>query len=135
MADPRVGAADTHARLRWLGVVSFCLGAGLFLVTLAAALTGRAGFARLLVPFVTMGLSLGSFGTNNDTFLHTLADLAREKALPERHRAEWEHEHRVRPARMKSLHAAPKVAKILPFVALLLLAFAGWRAAQAWGLV
>lgn len=134
MADPRVSAADLHARLRWLGVVSFCVAAAVFLVTLAAAFTGRAGFARLLIPFVTMGLSLGAFGTNNDTFLHTLADLARAKSLPDHHKAEWEHEARVRPARLKTLHAAPKVALALPLVALLLLAFAGWRAAQAWGL-
>lgn len=135
MAEPLLAVADRHARLRWLGIVLFWTAAVVFVATTGAVVTGRAPIPRALVPFVAMGLSLGTFGANNDTFLHALADLARKKAVPARHQAEWDHERHVRAARLKTVHAAPKVGLVLPLVAAGLVAWAGYRAAQAWGWV
>lgn len=131
MADPMAGTAARCALLRWVGMAAFVVAAVAFAGLLAAAATGRAPWSRVPLGVVAMGISLGAFGVNDDTFLHALGDLHRRGVLPARWAAEWERERKARPAR--ALHASPKMAAALPVAALALVGWAGLRAAQAWG--
>ncbi|MFZ5481488.1 MAG: hypothetical protein ACOZNI_32300 [Myxococcota bacterium] len=127
--------ADRHARLRWVGIALFWFGVAAFALNLGAAVTGRASFARVLLGVAAMGFSLGAFGTNNDTALHAMAELAKRDLLPARFAGEWAHELATRPDKAKHPHAAPKMALVMPVAALLVVAWAIWRGAGAWGLV
>ncbi|MDP2308847.1 MAG: hypothetical protein Q8P18_22690 [Pseudomonadota bacterium] len=134
-AEPWAARADRHSRLRWVGVVLF-FGAAIVLAGgVAALVTGQPGPRLLPWCVLAVGLSLGSFGTNDDTTLHALAQLGREGTVPAHHKAEWEHERKVRGARLSTLHAHPKAAWILPLFATGALLFAGWRVGAAWGFI
>jgi hypothetical protein len=134
-SDPRITAADRHTRLRWLGIALFGVATLVFLMNVAAWVTGHGAFKMVLLGLFALGMSLGAFGTNDDTALHALADLARDKRLPARHTPEWEGEHARRPIRTAGLHASPKAALLLPLVAILAIGFAGFRGLTAWGLL
>lgn len=129
------GRADLHGRLRWIGVGLFLVAAPVVVGGLAALATGRATAGILPWCLLSLGLSLGAFGTNDDTVLHALSELARKDAVPARHGAEWEKERKARPARISTLHTHPKAGWILPVAAIAAVAGAAWRVAGAWGLV
>jgi hypothetical protein len=88
----------------------------------------------MLPGVAALGLALGAFGINNDTALRLAEDAAgRGEPLPAWLSAELAHERRVRGARLGALHASPRAAWGMPFVALAALLFAGFRAWNAWG--
>lgn len=134
-AEPWVARADHHSRLRWVGIALFSAAVVVFVGGVAAIAAGHAPFRTVFLCIFAVGLSLGSFGTNDDTTLHALAELARRGGLPPRHQAEWERERAVRGARLSTIHAHPKTAWILPPLAVAALCLAAWRVGAAWGLL
>lgn len=118
--------ADRYARLRWVGMGLFLVGAGTLALTVASVADGQPARTLLIALFGT-GLALGSFGAANDTALHAMVQLHRAGALPPRHAAEFRHENEVRGARLRTLHASPKAAGVLPFVSVLALTWVLYR--------
>lgn len=118
--------ADRYARLRWLGVGLFAVGAATFALALAGVVAGLPARTLLVALFGT-GLALGSFGAANDTALHAMLQLQRAGALPARHAAELKHEGAVRGPRLRTLHPSPRAAAVLPVVSSLALAWALFR--------
>lgn len=127
--------ADRHTRLRWVGVGLFCVAAVVGLAGIVAIGAGQAPLRVLPWLLVSVGLSLGSFGTNDDTALHALAELARNGAVPARHRAEWDKERKLRGSRLSTVHTHPKTSLVLPLFAAAALIVATLRVGAAWGLV
>lgn len=134
-AEQLASRADLHGRLRWLGVAFFAVAAVLFVGGVGAVVTGKSGGGIIPWCLLSMGVSLGTFGTNDDTTLHLLTELARKEALPTRHRGEFDAERKVRGARLSTLHDHPKAAFIMPAVAILAIAYAAFRVGTAWGLL
>lgn len=127
-----VGRADLHTRLRWIGVALFCVAAPVFAAAVVGWILGETPGKLIPWALFAMGLSLGSFGSNDDSAVYYLRELARADAVPERHRAEWDAERRARPARVTAVHAHPKAAWILPIAALVMVGIATWRVTGAW---
>jgi hypothetical protein len=114
--------ARRHGRLRWVGIVLFCVAAGVLLLRLVLVAQGTLPPVRGLLPCVAgLGFSLGAFGTANDTALHAMTRLRDPGAFGH----ELAHERAVRPARLAAVHAAPRAALVLPVLASLLLAWLG----------
>ncbi len=134
-ADVWVARADRHAGLRWIGVGLFGAAAVLFVAGVGAIATGRAPLGVLPWCLVSVGLSLGSFGTNDDTALHALAELARRGAVPARHKAEWDKERKLRGSRLSTIHTHPRTSLVLPLFAAAALVVATVRVGTAWGLL
>ena len=124
-------AVATYTRLRWVGVALF--GAAL-LVTAAhvGLVAGGMPWTRMIPCILALGLSLSSFGTADDTALHTLRQLATAGPVPAQYAAELEQEQRRRPERMAAVHASPRASWILPLVALAVILLLGWRAWVTW---
>jgi hypothetical protein len=106
-----------------------------FVAGVAAIAAGLMPFRTIFLCLFAMGLSLGSFGTNDDTALHALAELSRRGGVPTNHKAEWDRERAVRAARLATIHTHPKTAWILPPLAVMALLFAASRVGAAWGLL
>ncbi|MDP2312550.1 MAG: hypothetical protein Q8P41_06560 [Pseudomonadota bacterium] len=134
-AERWMARADRHTRIRWIGAAAFCVAAVVMAGGLSAIVTGQAPLKLLPWCILAMGLSLGAFGTNDDTALHALAELSRQGAVPARHQAEWDHERKVRGARIQGLHTHPKTSFVLPILALAALSVAASRVGAAWGLI
>ena len=71
---------------------------------------------------------LSAFGTNNDTAVHAMRELARLRALPTPFRAELARERERRPTGLADVHASPKAAFLLPVVAIGVVCFVYYRA-------
>lgn len=127
--------ARRYATLRWVGVALFCVAAPNLLAAIGAVATDRASGGLILVSLFATGLSLGSFGTNDDAALHAFAELDRREALNPTFKAELDAERKKRPGRVQACHDHPKASLIVPSVAVLALGLAVWRVATAWGLV
>lgn len=125
VADPAL--ASRHASLRWLGVPLFFF--GVVLVVLAViAVVGGAPWTRIPLALLATGLGLAAFGSNNDTAL-ALAMEARRVApdrLPESLAAELEDELEQDRAAAMNLHPTPKVALVMPVLALALQGWLAW---------
>ncbi len=120
-----------HARLRWCGALLLPVALGsLFvhgwLVWRGAEPTGR----MMLGVFATL-VSLGAFGTNDDSMLE--ASRRAGASLPAPLAGELDREVRVRPARVRDATAHPRAGRILPVVATVAVAWAWWRAGQGMG--
>jgi hypothetical protein len=132
MTVDELGArASRYAALRWLGMGLFVASALTFLVALAAAGMGRAPWLGALPGIFAMGMSLGAFGTANDTAIHAMAELERRGNLPERHRREWATEQANRPGRSDAVHASPRAALVFPVLALVVMAWVLTRSLQS----
>jgi hypothetical protein len=90
--------AVRYSRLRWIGVAFFCLAVPNLVAAIAAVATDRASGGLIAISLFATGLSLGSFGTNDDAALHAMSDLARRDALPANLAAEYAAERKKRPA-------------------------------------
>jgi hypothetical protein len=123
--------ARRHTRLRWVGIGLFWVSLLLFLAAAGTVATGHMPPMRMLVGVMCMGLSLGSFGTANDTALWALRELG--DGVPAEFQAEWQEELRLRRARLPSLHGSPKMAGLLPLLTLAAQGFAVHRLWEAWG--
>ncbi|MBM4368210.1 MAG: hypothetical protein FJ102_18505 [Deltaproteobacteria bacterium] len=120
--------------LRWVGIALFVVAIPLFALGLAALLAGRAGIGTALPGVAALGLSLGAFGTANDTALAAARNLARAGQAPAVAAAELDTEARKRAARLATLHASPKAAVIIPILVVALQAYLWPRVLGAWGL-
>ncbi len=125
----------TFSRLRWLGVILFGLAIPLFAMGLGALVAGRAGIGTALPGVAAMGLSLGAFGTANDTALAAARSLVRSGQAPPEAALELDTEAARRPARLATLHASPKAAVIIPVLVVALQAYLWPKVLGAWGLV
>ncbi len=134
MGDAEGRRAVMHARLRWVGVAAFLAASCVFVALVVAGVTRGLPPRAMLPGVAALGLALGAFGINNDTALRLAEDAAgRGEPLPAWLSAELAHERRVRGVRLGTLHASPRAAWGMPFVALAALLFAGFRAWTAWG--
>lgn len=124
-----------YRALRWVGVVLFItalLPVSLILFNVA---TGQSPGLRLLNCVLCLGLSLGTFGTSNDTALTTMDRLYRHGALQGDALAEHQHEARVRPARLAEGHHNPRMALVMPILAMLAIGWSSYRALSEAGWV
>lgn len=127
--------ASRHSQLRWLGVVFFCLAALQFLGMVGAVVAGHATIGKAVLSIFGLGMSMGTFGTNDDSALYAMRELHRNGILPERFRAEWQIEVERRPQRIPALHDAPKASIILPIVAILANGGISYMLLTAWGVL
>ena len=86
-----------------------------------------------LLCFVSILASVSAFGTNDDTALHAMVELARADRLPARHAPELTEERRRRPARLADVHAHPKASFLVPLFSLSAVAWTAFVVARAWG--
>jgi len=119
---------ERHARLRWFGVVLLWLalpGVALFASRIAL---GTAPLGQAFLCFGGVMAPLSAFGTNNDTAVFAMRELARRRALPPAFQAELARERQVRAERLADAHASPKAAIVLPMVAIAVVSFLYYRA-------
>lgn len=122
--------AVRHARLRWVGIPMFWVGAAGLVLALLAWVSGRVGFGAVGLYMAATGLSLGSFGVNNDTAL-ALAQRAPREELPAALREELATDLRAHPAQVSGLVPSPVVAQGVLLVALVLHGLAATVLARA----
>ena len=126
--------AMLHARARWIGVACFLVAVVELAALLIAAARGLSPWSRVPLGLFAAGISLGTFGANNDTALvYASREASAGREVPVGLGAELAHEGRVRPGHVVGLHASPKAAWILPIVAVTVLSWTGWRLACAFG--
>lgn len=127
-----LGRYRLYARLRWVGVVLFCCALPIPPLVVAAAALAGGRWGWLFPAMGTLGLSLGAFGTANDTALWSLRQAARSGALPPEAAAELRHEVAARPERLEALHDSPKASWLIPIFAATLIAWMGNRVWSVW---
>jgi hypothetical protein len=122
-----------YSRLRWLGIFLFWIAGAVLGVSLWAVIQGWMEPGRLVFCMLGLGLSLGSFGTASDTALHAYRELHRAGALPPAFAEEWQTERRKRADHIPGLHANPKIALVMPLLALAAMSWSIWRLVGVWG--
>ena len=121
---PDTGGSDAlhrlhlHARLRWTGVALFLAALPGVILLVARVVQGSSPASHLLACVLALGVSLGAFGTNNDTAVHAMRELAAANALPQAFGAELAEERRLRRKALAELHASVKAALVFPLLAL-----------------
>ena len=121
-------ALRRHAALRWLGVGMFGAALGVLGWHLVLLVGASLPFGKVLPCVLALGLSLGTFGANDDSAIVAMDRLDRLGALPAPFVAELSHERTARPRRLDSAHFSPKAALILPLLVVALLGFLTHRA-------
>ncbi|MFT4976962.1 MAG: hypothetical protein ACI8S6_002867 [Myxococcota bacterium] len=125
--------AQFHARLRWAGAP--LLFSGVLLLGWAVVTLLQGGHVGLvLLGMFGTGLGLASFGANHDTAL-ALALTAREQGgeeagLTDTLTAELVEELEVDRAEVLSLRPSPRIAMVIPMVALTVQCIVLWRLAS-----
>lgn len=123
------------AGLRVLGGGLFFMAVGLFSLGLFTIFSGQLPLGRVMPCMLTMGLSLASFGTADDTLLATLKALRRQGPLAPNWAEEWQKEAIRRPRRLKEVHASPRAAMVIPLLAILAQGWVGRMLILAWGIL
>ena len=123
--------ATLHARLRWCGAALLPAGLGSLLAHGWLVWREDEPAARLMLGVFATLVSLGAFGTNDDSMLE--AARRADTSLPRDLVEEVARESRVRPARVREAAAHPRAGMILPAVAAVAVAWAWWRAGQGLG--
>ncbi len=134
MIDDRAHAvrdATLHARLRWCGAALLPAGVGSLLAHGWLVWRADAPAARLMLGIFATLVSLGAFGTNDDSML--AAARRAGASLPPTLAEEIARETRVRPARVRDAAAHPRAGRILPVAAAAAVGWAWWRAGQGLG--
>lgn len=121
-------ALRRHAALRWLGVAFFGVALGVLGWNVTLLVGASLPFKQVLVSVFALGLSLGTFGANDDSAIVAMDRLDRLGALPAAFAPELAHERTARPRRLDTAHFSPKAALILPLVVVSLLGFLTYRA-------
>jgi hypothetical protein len=106
-----------HAALRWIGVALFIAAIPAASVLLFHVATGKSPLGHAMNCMLALGLSLGAFGTNNDTAVHTMRELARSGQLPPAFAKELAREKAVRAAGLAEIHASVKAGMVFPLLA------------------
>ena len=110
--------ARFHRSFRYVGMALFCSAVVVELAVGAAVVTGGLPARNLMLGVFALGVSLGSFGTANDTALHAMVQIP---SPPAELASELATERERRPGRLDVLHASPRMAFALPVVASLTL--------------
>lgn len=126
-------AVRRHRALRVVGMVLFVVAVALFLAHVPLVFDGRMAWYRIIPCLIGPGLSLGTFGANDDSVLHALATLEGAGRAPEAWRAELLAEQKKRPARVAAAHASPKAGLVLPIVATVVIVLLALRWAHLAG--
>ena len=127
-----VDKAMRHRSLRWFGVPLFWLGAAGICAAAAAKFAAEGSWSGVMLYMAATGLSLASFGLNNDT---ALAWLIRAQApLPPAAAKEIQKELARDRAETNALSASPIASFFAMALALLLHAAAAWRLMAATGM-
>ena len=119
-----VTQALLHARMRWLGMLLFLTG----LLTLGGAVAqiffadGR--ISSIFISLFACGLSLGTFGSHNDTALAQLRDNRWHPGTPEGLAHEVNQEFLFNRIELSQLRATPKTSWVVTVGALAVLAWA-----------
>jgi len=120
-----LASARRHAALRWTGAPLFFTGVGLFIYAVVSFAAGGSAFNIALGLFGT-GMGLASFGANHDAAI-AFALQADHAALPKGLASEVDEEVERDKAAALALRPVPKVAMVMPLVALSVQAFASYR--------
>jgi len=121
-----LSAAQRHAAARYVGMPLFAAGAAGFAYALFAWLTGGAPGNSVMLYMGATGLSLGTFGSHNDTAIAYMQRVERA-ALPEGMAAELQGELERDREETQDLSPSPRLAWGITVVALLLHAAAAYR--------
>ncbi len=114
--------ADRYTRLRWIGITLYIAALCVFPFRLLLVYRGVLHPLPGVFPnLAALGISLGAFGSANDTALFALRQLDGLGKVPVRHAAELAHERSTRAERLESTLNTPRVALLLPVVAALLI--------------
>ena len=128
MANADAQNASFHARLRWVGAPLLLSGVVMFVWALSLA--GRGGsLLTVMFGLFGCGMALASFGANHDTAM-ALAIRSRvggEDTLSDSLAREVAEEMEVDRAATMSLRDSPRIAMVLPLVALGVQSFVFWR--------
>ncbi len=119
------------ARLRWVGVACFIAAIPIPALVIVSIINGLVPWTWIFPAIGCLGLSLGAFGTANDTALHALRSVGRE-GLSAAAAAELTQEEKVRPARLSQVHHSPKASFAIPLLAMMLIAYVVRNLIQAW---
>jgi hypothetical protein len=130
--DP-IRAARLHASSRWLGATLLPLGLAALGVHAWGRWEGNPSARLMLGVFATL-VSLGAFGTHDDSFLAAARDArARGFVLPSDSAAELSREEARRPARVREAKPHPRAAWVVLFLAVGGVSWAWFRAGQLLG--
>ena len=125
--DDDLSMARRHAAWRWTGAPLLLTGGLLLAVAVVGALQGESGFTVMLGLF-GCGLSLASFGANHEA---AVASALRVRdaggTLPARLGADLDEELQRDRTGVLGLRPSPRVALVLPVVAVLVQAGVVWR--------
>ncbi len=129
MANADADNASFHARLRWVGAP--LLLSGFVMLMWALSLAARGGsMLTVMLGLFGCGMSLASFGANHDTAL-ALAIRSRSGSdggqLSQKLAREVAGELEVDRSGTMALRASPRIAMVLPLVALLVQSLVFWR--------
>ena len=119
-------AAARHAALRWLGAPLFFLGIVGLVGAIALVATTDLRWTTILLYVGATGLSLGTFGTHNDTGLAMALRAKREELSPGL-KTELEAELSADKRSVIGLPATPKTAWVITLAALGLHSVGAWR--------
>ena len=130
------GAHDAlmHARLRWVGAALLPFGFASLLAHAWAVTHDLEPRGRLMLGVFSTLVSLGAFGSNDDSML-ACARRARDTRRPLAASVALDlgDEMRRRPARVREAPHHPRTARVLPLVALGAVLWSWWRVGQVLG--
>ena len=126
-AESDLSTARRHAMWRWSGAPLLLSGILLLLAALAGVIQGGSGFTAMLGMF-GCGLSLASFGANHEAAVASALRARQQGAdLPERIARDLDEELARDRAGTMGLRASPRIALVLPFVAVMVQSGVVWR--------
>ena len=123
--------AMRHRNLRWFGVPLFWLGCAGICAAIAAKLGAEGSWGGVMLYLGATGLSLGSFGLNNDTAIALL--VRTQEPLPAAAERELQGELERDKAETNGLSASPIASYAAMALAVTLHAAAAWRLMAATG--
>ncbi len=121
-----------HRGLRWFGVPLFWLGVAGVCAALTATFAAEGSWGGVMLYLGATGLSLGSFGLNNDTALALL--LRAQGPLPAAADRELKQELERDRSGTNALSPSPVASYVAMALALLLHSAAAWRLLHASGI-
>ena len=129
MSEPAVGdaavrQATLHALGRWLGVGFFITGLLLLGGSLTSLVLGHGQIGDVMVAVFGCGLSLGTFGSHNDTALAMLRDNRWHPAIPAKLVRELDQEFLFQRLVLSEISPTPRMSWAMTILAPLVLLWA-----------
>ncbi len=119
-----IRAAARHAQLRWFGVALFIAAVLVLGGALAGVILGAGRVGDIFVAMFACGLSLGTFGSHNDTALSLLRDNRWQPDTPAHLVHEIDSAVLFERLQLSRLEPTPRTAWVLTVLAPLVLAWA-----------